>query len=401
MKKRIILVLFTFLLCACSYDKYEMPKDAFINTNDKEYKVYSKDGKLYDLIGDNNVKILSKNKVLDTEEIGEKEVEVKYKYKKRDYIYKVKYTVIDDEKPILLGSKSNVTYLVNSEFDLCDLTNYIDNYSRVPTCSIVGDYDASKVGTYNLKYKINDQSDNFIEEDFTLNIVSELPKSSGSSSSSKKTNILFSDELKKHKNENTMVGIDVSRWQETIDFNKVKAAGAEFVIMRIGIQSDIDAEISKDRYYDTYIKDAKEAGLKVGVYVFTSSINEEMARKNAKETIKYLDGVKLDFPVAYDFENWGSIKSYNMNLYDLENSLNAFRDEMKKAGYDTMLYSSKWYLEHIWPNEDEYPVWLAHYTSETNYAGDYILWQRTNIGKIDGISGDVDIDIYYTNKKTN
>ena len=78
-----------------------------------------------------------------------------------------------------------------------------------------------------------------------------------------------------------MVGIDVSRWQETIDFNKVKAAGAEFVIMRIGIQSDIDAEISKDRYYDTYIKDAKEAGLKVGVYVFTSSINEEMARKNA------------------------------------------------------------------------------------------------------------------------
>jgi GH25 family lysozyme M1 (1,4-beta-N-acetylmuramidase) len=395
MKKKIILVLFTLLLCGCSYDKYEMPKDAFINTNEKEYKVYSKDGKLYDLIGDNNVKILSKNEVLDTEDIGEKEIEVSYKYKKRDYLYKIKYTVIDDEAPILLGSKSNVTYLVNSEFDLCNLTNYIDNYSRVPTCSIVGDYDPTKVGTYYLKYKINDQSDNFVEEDFTLKIVSELPSSSSGGSSYKKEYVLFKDEVKKNKNEKTMVGIDVSRWQETIDFQKVKDAGAEFVIMRIGIQSDIDAEISKDVYYDRYLKDAKDAGLKVGVYVFTSSINEEMARENAKETIKYLNGVELDFPVAYDFENWSDIKSYNMNLHDLESSINTFRDELKKAGYDTMLYSSKWYLEHVWPNEDEYPVWLAHYTSNTNYQGKYILWQKTNEGKIDGISGDVDIDIYY------
>jgi GH25 family lysozyme M1 (1,4-beta-N-acetylmuramidase) len=84
-----------------------------------------------------------------------------------------------------------------------------------------------------------------------------------------------------------------------------------------------------------------------------------------------------------------------MNLHDLESSINTFRDELKKAGYDTMLYSSKWYLEHVWPNEDEYPVWLAHYTSNTNYQGKYILWQKTNEGKIDGISGDVDIDIYY------
>ena len=395
MKKRIILVLFTLLLCGCSYDKYEMPKDAFINTNEKEYKVYSTDGKLYDLIGDTNTEILSKNKTLNTDEIGEQEVEVSYKYKKRDYLYKIKYTVIDDEAPIMLGSKSNVTYLVNSEFDLCDLTNYIDNYSRIPTCSIVGDYDPNKVGTYYLKYKINDQSDNFIEEDFTLNIVSELPRSSGSSSYYTKEYDYFENEVRKYKNANTMVGIDVSRWQETIDFKKVKDAGCDFVIMRIGIQDDIDAEISKDRYYDTYIKDAKDAGLKIGVYVYTSSINEEMATVNAKETIKYLNGEKLDFPVAYDFENWSSIKSYNMNLHDLETSIDAFRDELKKAGYDTMLYSSKWYLEHVWPNEDKYPVWLAHYTSNTNYQGDYIMWQKTNEGKIDGISGDVDIDIYY------
>ena len=85
MKKIIIIILFTFIICACSYDKYEMPKDVYINTNEMEYKVYSKDGKLYDLIGDKNVEILSKNKTLDTSTVGENEIEISYKYKKRDY----------------------------------------------------------------------------------------------------------------------------------------------------------------------------------------------------------------------------------------------------------------------------------------------------------------------------
>ena len=206
---------------------------------------------------------------------------------------------------------------------------------------------------------------------------------------------MFSDIVKKHKKDNTMIGIDVSRWQETIDFEKVKEAGCEFVIMRIGINSDIDKDISKDSYYDNNIRKAKEAGLKVGVYVYTSAINEDMAKEHAKETIKYLNNEELDFPVAYDFENWSKIKSYNINLYDLENSLNTFAKELKKEGYDTMLYSSKWYLENVWINGNDYPVWLAHYTPETSYQGKYIMWQRTNIGKIDGISTDVDIDILY------
>ena len=394
MKKRLLFIPLVFLLCACSYDKYEMPKDAYINTNEKEIKVNSSDTKIYDLISDDNVDIITKNKKLDTSEIGDKEIEISYKYGKRDYLYKLKYKVIDDEAPIIISSYKSIVYLLGEDFDLCDDINYIDNYDRSPWCEIVGEYDIHTIGDYPLKYKISDKSGNFVEEDVTLKIVKEKQKSN-SSSSYKKTNISFKDEYNKHKNDNTMVGIDVSRWQETIDFKKVKDAGAEFVIMRIGIHSDIDAEISKDVYYDRYIKDAKENGLKVGVYVYTSAINEDMAKEHAKETIKYLNGIKLDFPVAYDFENWSNIKSYGINTYDLERSLNAFANTLKKAGYDTMLYSSKWYLEHIWINENKYPVWLAHYTSDTNYQGEYILWQRTNIGKIDGISGDVDIDIYY------
>lgn len=394
MKKRIIFILGILLLAGCSYDKYEMPKDAYINTNELEAKVYSKEAKIYDLIGDNNVEILTKNKKLDTSEVGDKEIEISYKYGKRDYLYKINYKVIDDETPIIISSYASIVHILGEDFDLCDDINYIDNYDRSPWCEIVGEYDIHTANDYPLKYKISDKSGNYVEKDVTLKMVTEKPKPSSSSSSST-TRVLFSDMIKKHKNDNTMIGIDVSRWQEEIDFNKVKNAGCEFVIMRIGINSDIDKDISKDVYYDRYIKAAKEAGLKVGVYVFTSAINEDMAKEHAKETLKYLDNIELDFPVAYDFENWSKIRSYNINLYDLENSLNAFADTLKEGGYDTMLYSSKWYLEHIWINERKYPVWLAHYTSETNYQGNYILWQRTSVGKIDGVNGNVDIDIYY------
>ena len=68
---------------------------------------------------------------------------------------------------------------------------------------------------------------------------------------------------------------------------------------------------------------------------------------------------------------------------------------VKNAGYEGMLYSSKFYLENIWTNKLNFPIWLAHYTSKTSYNGNYKIWQMCNNGQIDGINGDVDIDIMY------
>ena len=76
----------------------------------------------------------------------------------------------------------------------------------------------------------------------------------------------------------------------------------------------------------------------------------------------------------------------------------AFLDTIKKAGYQGMLYSSKSYLERVW-FDIGYPVWLAHYTTKTSYTGDYDYWQLCNNGKISGISGDVDINVYYKTKE--
>ena len=86
---------------------------------------------------------------------------------------------------------------------------------------------------------------------------------------------------------------------------------------------------------------------------------------------------------------------YNINLHTLNETFNAFYNELSTDGYSSMLYGSASYLNNVWENKFNYPVWLAHYTTKTDYAGEYIMWQMSNTGRIDGINGDVDIDVYF------
>ena len=190
-----------------------------------------------------------------------------------------------------------------------------------------------------------------------------------------------------------MLGIDVSFWQGDIDFEAVKDAGAEFVIIRMAY-SDLETEIDLDSKFNQNLKAAKDAGLLVGVYIYTSANTKEEAIKQAKFIKKNLNKVKLDFPIVYDFEDWGDFNTLKMNSHDLLERVNEYKSILKEDGYDMMIYGSKWYLENVWLPYD-YDTWLAHYTDETDYQGDYILWQVTNDGLIDGIYGYVDLDIYY------
>ena len=191
-----------------------------------------------------------------------------------------------------------------------------------------------------------------------------------------------------------MIGIDISRWQGEIDFEQIKKDGCEFVIIRMAVSNGPDDEIGLDSKFKEYIKKAKKAGLNVGVYVYTSASSIDEIKKQAKFVRKNLNKIKLDFPIGYDFEDWSEIKKYKLNKHDLISFVDEFYNIVKKDGYDVMLYSSKFYLENVWNNE-KYATWLAHYTDNTNYKGNYIMWQMTNIGVINGINGNVDIDIYY------
>ena len=144
-----------------------------------------------------------------------------------------------------------------------------------------------------------------------------------------------------------------------------------------------------------YAKNAKAAGLKVGVYWYSEENGPACARQNAEYLYRVLDGRELDFPVFFDWEDFAWFETYKMSLRDFREMFYAFREEAEARGYRAALYSSKYYLGLFWPETAEGgSVWLAHYVDETTYTGDYFLWQQ-GIGRIDGIGGDVDFDVLY------
>lgn len=385
--KVVILLMISIFLNGCV--RIDKNVDEHIILKNNNIEVYS-DIYLYDLFETKDIKLKTKNKLVNTKNIGEKTYSIEYIYNNKNYDYNLTYNIVDTTPPQYFGG-TNKTVAKNYQGELCDLLMYADNYDKFPTCFIEGYFNLEEVGTYKLVYNLKDSSKNTTKVNITLNVV-EKEKSSNSSTHKK---IEFSDVLQKYKNENTEVGIDVSKWQGEIDFEKVKNAGATFVMMRIGVQTKQNGELQIDPYFEQNIKNAKKAGLKVGVYLYSIATSGKEAIKHAEWVIKTLKNEELDLPIVFDWENWSEWNKYNMSLFDINDIANKFIERINNKGYLGMLYSSKYYLENIWINKYEYPVWLAHYTEKTNYKGKYMMWQLSNTGRIDGINGDVDINILY------
>ena len=328
---------------------------------------------------------------LDTDSLGKKKVDFQYI---NDDGIKLKYSyeinIVDKEAPLIwLGKSYNV--VKGSEDNLLEKIMCGDNYDNDPICVIEGNYDLNKVGSYNLVFKATDSSKNVSEKKFTLNVNE--PSNKGGSNGVKSVTE-FSDVIKNYKTDNTQIGIDVSKWQGDIDFDKLKNAGVEFVIIRVGSSKGIDGENFVDSKFIQNIKNANSAGIPVGVYFYSYANSVDRAISDAKWIIEQIKDYKVDLPIAFDWEKWGGFNKYELSFFGLTNMAKKFMDTVKASGYDAMLYSSKTYLENIWMSAD-YPVWLAHYTKNTNYTGDYSYWQLCSNGRVDGISGDVDIDIRY------
>ena len=398
--KKIFLLIIILLITGCGYDKYKKPDDVTLEIKNIKTEVYS-ELKISDLIDKKNISINNKDDLLDTDSLGVKNATIRYTYDKRDYLMDVSYTVVDTTSPTILDI-NNYYYayegdITSENINFCDSVISIDNYDRNPKCNVEGTYDINKADEYELKYIIKDNSNNIKEEKLLFEVLPPIEEEDNEDDIDddieEDNSILFSDIYQKYKNNNTMIGIDVSRWQEDIDFEKVKKAGAEFVIIRMAVSNGPDDEIGLDSRFEENIKKAKKAGLKVGVYVYTCASSKEEVKRHAKFVRKKLNKTKLDLPIAYDFEDWSEMNKYKLNINDLNNLVDEFYNIVKKDGYDVMLYGSKFYLDNVWYNN--YPIWLAHYTDETNYKGEYIMWQMTNNGKIDGINNNVDINIYY------
>lgn len=327
------------------------------------------------------------DKEIKSDKVGDSEISARCKF---DYIkgkLKVKIHTIDTEKPILI-LKDTMTVTEGYEKKLEEVIVSMDNYDNNPKREVIGDYDVNKVGTYPLHYKVTDSSGNIEEKDFTLNVIAK------NNNTSNRTNTNFSDVLKNYKNENNEIGIDVSKWQGLIDFEKVKNAGASFVMIRLGYQSGYDGNYVIDPYFKQNIENAKVHGLKVGVYFYSYAKTKEDIDAETKWIIDNLKGIDLDLPVSYDWENWSTVTTLKLNLVEFNAMMKTFMKKIKESGYDSMLYSSKNFLEQIWETDVDY-IWLAHYIDKTNYEGKYHMWQLCENGKIDGIKGNVDIDILY------
>lgn len=396
--KLIILLLSLFILTGCE-NIHEDNSDEYINILRKEIEIYS-DVYLNEIIvkeetTKNEIEITSENYKIDTTKLGVQEYDVYYILNKKKYVKKFNVNVVDTEAPRVFSGTNKTIYL-NHEGNLCDLITYGDNYDGNIKCVIKGDYNLKEKGTYKLKYELSDSSNNLKEVNVTLNVIEKSKVSnnnSGSTTIKKRTD--FTDVIAKYKTDSNEVGIDVSKWQGDINFEKVKNAGATFVMIRIGVQKTAKGDLEIDPYYEQNIENAKKAGLKVGVYLYSIATSSEEAIKHANWVIKTLDNKALDLPIVFDWENWSKWNSYKISFYEINNIANNFMMTVKNNGYEGMLYSSKFYLESIWTNKLDFPVWLAHYTEKTSYTGDYKMWQLCNNGKIDGINGDVDINVLY------
>ncbi len=384
--------LLCLLLVGCSKKEviYEDTTNDFLDIKNEKIEVYD-DIYLKDImeIKNQEIDVTTKDYKIDTDSLGEKEIVINYTYDKKKYVYKDKVNIVDTTPPLVFSGTSK-TVKINYDKDICNLISYGDNYTGDIKCEISGNYDLSKTGTYKLLYNLSDSSNNKTEVNVTLNVVSKLNNNTSSST----TKTYFKDIYNLHKTDDTEIGIDVSKWQGNIDFQKVKEAGATFVLMRLGVQSS-DRSLSVDSYYKENIKKAKEAGLKVGVYLYSIATSKSEAIKQADFVLDTLDKETLDLPIVFDWESWGDWNTFKISFHDINEVANAFIERVNENGYKGMLYSSKFYLETIWENKKNYPVWLAHYTKKTTYEGSYDIWQLCNNGRISGINGDVDIDIMY------
>lgn len=337
---------------------------------------------------------LIKDKKINTTKIGKKEITFKYT---NDDNIEVPYTFtinIVDKTPPLIFSSSRLTinkgYTGNIEEELfCG-----DNYDDQPTCEIVGAYDVNIPGTYPVIFKGTDSSGNESTNNFNLIVKEPAPSSGGGGTKTPPVTQNYSDLVAKYKTENTKLGLDVSHWQGDIDFQKVKDAGVEFVFIRVGSQRGIGGEYFVDKKFEQNIKGFQKVGIPVGVYFYSYASSKLAAKVEAEWVVQQIKDYDLELPVVFDWENWSFYQEFNLSFYNLTEMANAYFKVVEKAGYKGMLYSSKNYLETVW-FDTKRPVWLAHYTQQTNYQGDYKFWQLCSNGRVPGIKGNVDVNVMY------
>lgn len=196
----------------------------------------------------------------------------------------------------------------------------------------------------------------------------------------------------------SILGIDVSRYQGEIDWQQVKDAGVEFVMIRAAFRGYGNGLLYEDAMAQANYQGAKAAGLKVGAYLFSQAISVEDAREEARYILDVTQNWELDMPLVYDWECLADdYRTVGVDARQLTDYTIAFCDTVEAAGYDAMVYFNpsqsrkQMYLAEL----TQYGFWLAMYTDQMEYPYKVDMWQYTNEGAVPGINGNVDINLYF------
>lgn len=203
-------------------------------------------------------------------------------------------------------------------------------------------------------------------------------------------------------------GIDISEHNVVTDWNQVKQAGIEYVILRAAYRGYGSAgTLVEDAKYQNYIKGALAAGLKVGLYIYSQAISVQEAQQEADFLYSKIGGYQIDLPLVLDYEFFSESGPTKGRLYDAQLSkeqmtaiCNAFCERITAYGYFPMVYANSSMLNNRLNASEiskNYPIWLANYVNKTSYAGEYQMWQYASTGSVPGITGNVDMNFWYTN----
>lgn len=200
-------------------------------------------------------------------------------------------------------------------------------------------------------------------------------------------------------------GIDVSYHNGTINWNKVKADGVDFAIIRVGYRGYENGKLTMDTEALENMKNANKAGVPIGVYIFSQAISSSEAVQEANFIVSKIKDYKIDLPVVLDFEyvavGVGRLYKAKLSKSAATSVCTSFCNRVAQLGYTPMVYASKSMYEDKMYAADisqKYPIWMAHYTNSTNYAGEYEYWQYASSGKVSGINDHyVDMNFRYLN----
>jgi GH25 family lysozyme M1 (1,4-beta-N-acetylmuramidase) len=194
-------------------------------------------------------------------------------------------------------------------------------------------------------------------------------------------------------------GIDVSKHQGIISWDKVKKAGIDVAIIRCGFGSDRTS--NDDKQFERNYSEAKRVGIKVGVYLYSYATSVSMAASEAQHVIRLLKDKSIDYPVFYDLEDAGTTGKCSKTV--IADMAETFCNAITAAGYNVGIYANKYWFTSILTDArfNKWDKWVAQYNTKCTYQGSYVGWQYSSEGNVDGITGKVDMDEFYIKSSPN